>query len=163
MRTPYLSTRHSHRNARRGYNGVSSARPSRGRFAATRAVCQILQGDEIRTGSAFHKTLWTALAVVYVRPFLDSNEVGRVPKSIHEVFATDRMRSINEMLFKARHRTFAHTGVHPAHAVWVFPPESMSANGSSTVGDIPFGSAELPEIEELCVLQDDRARAVPNS
>jgi hypothetical protein len=129
---------------------------SRADFTMARSLCDQLLEHE---WSSDDLTLWTALAVVYARPFLNSNDVGRLPARRFERFDDERQASIHQLLWTARHNTFAHTGVHRAHGVYVMPPGAWGEDdeGSATVGRVPFDPAVVPEIRQLCDLQAERA------
>jgi hypothetical protein len=64
------------------------------------------------------------------------------------------------MLKTARRKTFAHTGIYPAHLIYVLPPGAYHETGNATVGRIPYDSQLVGEIAALCDLQAERAAGV---
>lgn len=102
-----------------------------------------------------HETGWLAMAILYARPFT-RNEVGRLSSTRFESFESEELDAVHRDLVSARHKTFAHIGVHPALSAVVMPPGSFSERGSTAVGKVPFSHDLLPQITKLCDVQIER-------
>jgi hypothetical protein len=146
---PSLTPRRAARLQRR----LISATFARAGFRHAKTLCETLLPD---FGDwADHETGWLAIAVLYARPFTQ-NEVGRLSSTSFETFDSEDLAVVHQLLLDARHRTFAHTGVHPALTAVVMPPGAWGERGSTTIGTIAFSSELLPRIIELCDVQIGR-------
>jgi hypothetical protein len=128
-------------------------------FKTGTMLCQLISKHN-RSGSDYDRMLWTALGVIYARPFLPSNDVGQVSERTFERFDDEGQESLHRVLKRARHTTYAHTGIHEALSVHVTPPGAFHEIGNASVGRIDFNPALVPDIAALCDLQAERAAGV---
>src|SRR5438105_3644860 len=76
---------------------------------STQYLAALLDWEAARTGNDLHAVLWTALIVIYARPFTESRKIGRIGGRQWAQFADERLTSTHTTLLAARNRDASHT------------------------------------------------------